>query len=119
MLPAALQPHTLTHVVAATTTNGYGSTDRDYGEAATRTTFQGRLQQNTRATSHESGRDLPTEQTWMLFTNYTPLAVGDRVEWDDHPSGVQVVFEVWGPPEPAYDRSELHHMEATLRVWTG
>lgn len=119
-IPDRLQPHALVHVQPAVTTDVYGDDVRNWTSGvATRTTFAGWVQQDQRGTEHDGARDQPSEQRWALITNYAGLGNGDRVEWT-HPVDGSVAFEVWGPPEPAYQGGQgVHHYEATLRLWGG
>lgn len=117
MLPEHLLPHSVVRVRPAESTDAYNDTVRDYGPAATRTTLRAWIQQEQRRDVVSDGRD-PDEQRWLLMCNLDDLRVTDRIEWADHPTG-PVVFEVYGPPEPAYTPRGFHHTEATLRIVEG
>lgn len=114
MVPEHLLPHQVTIVRPAVSTDEYGNEVHDYGPAATRTTVAGWLQQDRRTEPRTDGRE-PLEQRWLLVTNHQDVRGRDRLEWSETPT----VFEVEGPPEPAYTPSGYHHEEATLRVVSG
>lgn len=114
-LPADLLVHEVTRVRPTTGTTGW-NTPTETG--TTRTTgIKARLQQDTRAEVYLDGR-APAEQRWLMFTNETDWDRADRVEWSEGPKGL-LVFEMFGEPEPCYDREVLHHVEATLRIVDG
>lgn len=118
MTLAGLLIHTVTVVRPTSASDAHGSTVFDYGPGAARSVITARLQQDQRAEVSAADRDA-TVQTWTLFTAAPVVAVGDRVEWAAHPSGA-VVFDVWGPPEPAYGAvPAVHHYEATLKIRAG
>lgn len=117
MVPIRLLPQQVTVVRPLVTNDEYGNQVYDYGTGATRITVPGWLQQDRRTERSElrtDGRD-PLVQRWLLVTNHQDVQGRDRVEWAETPA----VFEVEGPPEPAYDPSGFHHTEATLRVVEG
>lgn len=117
MIPADLLAHTVTRVRPAATTDSWNATLRDYGPGATRTAdIPARVQQDTRAEIYLDGRT-PTEQRWSLFTNELDWDRFDRVEWIG-PNGL-MTFDMFGEPEPTYDRTAYHHVEATLRIVDG
>lgn len=122
-LNVLLQIQTLTKVRPSQTTDAYGNTVLSYGAAATRTTFQGWVQQDMRVESRPTGRN-PAEQRWLLMCNLDDLSTDDRIEWPSgHPAG-PLTFAVEGPPEPAYrppgtGAGGFHHVEATLRLLEG
>lgn len=114
MVPEHLLPHTVTVVRPAVSTDAYGSEVYDYGPAATRTSVAAWMQQDSRREPLSDGRD-PLVQRWLLVTNHQDVRGRDRVEWSETPA----VFEVDGPPEPAYTPTGYHHEEASLRVVAG
>ena len=112
-LPTHLLVQSVTKVrPAIPAADARGNIIPDYGVAATRTTVEVWLQQDTRIESFPDGRN-PQEQLWLLMSNDSDWRTGDRVEWG------AITFEVHGPPEPAYDATGFHHTEATLRVLGG
>lgn len=120
-LPQALLPHSATLVRPAATTDAYGNTALDYGASATRSTITAWLQQGGAGSvggsePREDGRDADVG-TWLMVTNASDVQAADRIEWTG-PTGA-VVFEVDGPPEPAYTPAGFHHTEISLRVVTG
>ncbi|MBB4935650.1 hypothetical protein F4561_006559 [Lipingzhangella halophila] len=120
-VPSRLMPHTVTLVHPVESTDSYGNTVYDYGEAAERSEVRAWLQQDQRSLVAVDGAD-PMEARWLMVTDHTGVRRRDRVEWDDHPSGEQVVFRLDGQPAPLYNplsRNGVHHMEVTLRVVDG
>lgn len=111
-VPAHLLPHSPVLVRPATSTDDYGNDTLDYGSGATRTTISAWLQQDRRSEPLSDGRD-PLVQRWLLVTNHEDVRGRDRLEWDG------TVWEVEGPPEPAYTPRGRHHTEATLRIVEG
>lgn len=114
-LPADLLIHEVTRVRPTTSTDGWNNptetgTTRTAGIAV-------RLQQDTHAEVYMDGRT-PTEQRWRMYSNEPDWHRADRVEWDQGPDGL-LVFEMFGEPNPVYDRESLHHVEATLRIVDG
>lgn len=123
-VPPRLMPHTVTIVAPATSTNAYGNTVYDYGEAASRTTASAWLEQQSRAQIPVVGAD-PMQERWLMVTDAT-VPRRARIEWDAHPSG-PVTFEVDGQPGPFYNpltmaatgSTQPHHTELTLRIVDG
>ena len=123
MIPPWLLMHTVTVVKPAATTDAHGNSVDDWGNA-TRVTLApagvnggAHLQQIQRLEYRPDGRN-PEEQRWTMFSTYSAVNPGDRVEWADHPSGT-VTFEVEGPPAPWWEPTGYHHLETTLRVLDG
>jgi hypothetical protein len=50
---------------------------------------------------------------WRLITNQAGIDAADRIQWDG------AVYELDGPPWPAYHFSGFHHTEARLRRMEG
>lgn len=120
-IPASLLAQTVTIVRPAVTIDAYGSQQYDYGVAATRTAAAAWLQQGAAGSTGaseplEDGRD-PLVGTWLMMTNTDDVQGHDQIEWTGPVAAV--VFEVIGPPEPAYTPVGYHHTETTLRVVTG
>lgn len=116
MIPPRLLPHQVTRVrPVALASSAYGTT-WDYGASAGRSTFAGWLEQADQSTLSETVE--PTratiEQRWNLITNYVDIDANDRIEWPGHPAGMHI-FDVDGPPEPAYTPRGPHHTECRLR----
>ena len=109
--------HSVVLVRPALTTDAYGNQKLDYGPAATRTTVRGWLQQDQHSEPPTEGRT-PQTQRWLWMSNHTDIAARDRIEWAAHPAG-PAVYEVDGPPEPAYTAGALHHAEVTLKLVEG
>jgi collagen type VII alpha len=106
----------LVRVRPSLTDDGYGNLVAD-GGAGDRLEFRGWLQQQTMSESRPDGRT-PKIQTWLLVTQFDDVLAGDRIEWPaDHPTQAPMVFEIEGPPEPAFAGFRgLHHTEASLRL---
>lgn len=117
IVPERLLAQQVTVVRPATVVDAYNNTTLDYGAGATRTPITAWLQQEQRTEQFRDGRD-PLDERWLMITNASDILGIDRIEWADHPRGA-VVFELDGPPEPAYTPSSLHHYEATLRLVQG
>ena len=112
--PTDLLIHSVTRVRPVTTPDAWNA---EIESSTTRTTgIPARLQQDTRAEIYFDART-PTEQRWTMFTNETDWDRRDRVEWTG-PNGL-LVFEMYGDPEPVYDGTAFHHVEATLRIVDG
>jgi hypothetical protein len=118
MLPGTLTIHTAVLVRPASTTDAYNNSKLDYGAAATRTEITGWLQQDQSAEPAVDGRN-PQTRRWLLMTNHQDVQATDRIEWDAHPSGQPLTFEVDGPPEPVYTPFGAHHLEVALKLIEG
>lgn len=111
-----LMVHPVTIVHAATTTDRYGNTTKDW-TTATRTTTNGWVSRATQLEDHTDGREAEVS-TWKAYLPAgTAVDGGDRLEWN--PTGSLITFEVDGPPLPAFTPRGLHHIEAQLRVAEG
>lgn len=111
-VPDHLLPHTVTIVRPVLVPNAHGNATPDYGEAASRTTIQAWLQQDTRQETRSEGREAAI-QAWLMVTNHADVLRGDRAEYG------ALTFDVEGPPEPVFTPAGFHHVEATLRVVDG
>lgn len=125
-VPDRLLPHTVTVVAPATSTDSYGNTVYDFGEAATRTgNVAAWLQQDQRAQVPTAGAD-PLQAKWSLVTNHSPIRRRDRIEWADGPEG-PMTFELDGQAGPTYNPLQMaaagtsapHHTELTLKIVDG
>ena len=117
MIGDDLLPHPIEVETPGTTTDRYGNTVPDWTES-TRVEVAGWLQQNTGREDTDQ-RDAQIGE-WLLICN--PVDIGgyaltvhgaDRVHWNG------AVFEVIGPPGPAYVPTELHHYEIRLKTVEG
>lgn len=113
-VPAGMLPQTVVDVQPATTTDSYGNTVYDYGDAAVRRQVAAWLQQDQRTEVVADGAD-PLRSRWLLVTDDCEIGRRDRIEWE-HPSGETITFTVDGAPEPVYTPAGYHHTEITLRV---
>lgn len=124
-VPERLRPHTVTIVDPATSTDSYGNTVYDYGQAATRSEARVWLEQTQRTQVVAVGAD-PLQERWLMVADDTPVPRRARVEWDGHPSGA-VTFEIDGQPGPSYNplamaatnSSDPHHTELQLKIVNG
>ncbi|MEU0992004.1 hypothetical protein [Streptomyces sp. NPDC005953] len=117
MIADDLLPHAVEVEHPGTRTDRYGNTIDDWA-TSTRVPVAGWMQQNTGAEDTDQ-RDAQIGE-WLLLCNpYTttgaPLTVHgkDRVHWNGS------VFEVIGPPGPAYTPTEVHHYEIRLKTVEG
>ncbi|RPK76618.1 hypothetical protein EES45_22935 [Streptomyces sp. ADI97-07] len=117
MISDDLLPHMVEVEQPGRTTDRYGNTVDDWS-ASTRVEVAGWLQQNTGAEDTDQRNAQIGE--WLLLCNPwsadgAPLTVhgADRVHWNG------AVFEVIGPPGPAYEPAALHHYEIRLRTVEG
>jgi hypothetical protein len=124
-VPGRLLPHTVTVVTPATSTDSYGSTVYDYGDAAARTTgVRAWLEQSQRAQIPVAGAD-PLQAKWLLVTNHSPIDRRARIEWTG-PDGL-MVFELDGQPAPLFNPLQMaatggsapHHTELALKIVDG
>lgn len=117
MVPDRFLIHDVVRVrPVASTDPAYGTT-WDYGTAAARATVSGWLEQTGTSEAFTDARDV-IDQRWTLITNYLDVDANDRIEWGGHPAGTKV-FQVDGPPEPAYTPRGADHLEARLRIVEG
>lgn len=124
-VPDRLLPHTVTVVTPATSTDAYGDTVYDYGDAATRTQARAWLQQDQRAQVPAVGAD-PLQAKWSLVTNHSPVDRRARIEWPGAPGG-SMTFELDGQPGPLFNPLQMaaaastapHHTELTLKIVDG
>ncbi|MFE2909972.1 hypothetical protein ACFXGC_36750 [Streptomyces olivaceus] len=118
-VPGHLLPHTVTLIRPVQVTDAYGSTDYDYGPAATRTPIRAWLQQNIRRELSGVSQDgrITQDERWLLVTNHPDVRPRDRFEWTG-PTG-PLRFETDGPPAPTYTPRGLHHTEVALAIITG
>lgn len=110
------RPHSITIVTPSVTTNSRGEEVRDYTvPPATTTTHRAWLQQDSAEEALSDGRD-KVGRKWLAMIVSPGLRVTgiERVVWTNSAEGT-VVFEVWGPGEPAYTGTRYHHHELTLR----
>ncbi len=115
MIPEGLLLHTVTVIEPAVTTDARNIQVLDYGSAATRTEIRARVQQDQRSETFDDGRT-PAVELWTLFANVNGLlTTRSRIEW----TAGGLTFEVHGQPEPTYDATAFHHIEATLRIAEG
>lgn len=112
VIPDVYLPLTVTLIHPAVGTDRYGNTTYDYGAAATRTPITGLIDQQSASESTPDGRTKITGM-WRLITNHRAIDAADRIEWDG------AVYELDGPPWPAYHFSGFHHTEARLRRLEG
>lgn len=117
MIPDDLLPHTVEVEHPGRTTDRYGNEIVDWS-ASTKAAAAAWLQQNTGAEDTDQ-RDAQIGE-WLMLCNPwaadgAPLTVygADRVHWNG------AVFEVIGPPGPAYEPAELHHYEIRLTTVEG
>ncbi len=117
MIGEELLPHLVEVEHPGTAPDRYGNTVPDW-TASTRVEVRGWLQQNSGAEDTDQ-RDAQIGE-WLLICN--PYTAGgavltvhgrDRVHWNG------AVFEVIGPPGPAWEPSELHHYEIRLKTVEG
>lgn len=117
MIPDDLLPHVVEVEHPGSTTDRYGNTVDDWS-TSTRAEVAGWMQQNTGAEDTDQ-RSAQIGEWLMLCNPWTtggePLTVhgSDRVHWNG------AVFEVIGPPGPAYEPAALHHYEIRLRTVEG
>jgi hypothetical protein len=112
VIPDAYLPLTVTLIRPATVTDRYGNTSYDYGAAATRTAITALIDQESASESTPDGR-MKIVGMWRLITNQAGIDAADRIDWDG------AVYELDGPPWPAYHFSGFHHTEARLRRMEG
>jgi hypothetical protein len=98
-------------VRAGTSTNRYGTVEKDWS-TATRVTVKGWVSRSSQS-EDATRREAQISQWVGYFPESTDVVGGDRVEWDG------VVFEVDGPPFRAWTPRGEHHVEAPLRVVEG
>ncbi|MGC4946175.1 hypothetical protein ACLQ2N_08210 [Streptomyces sp. DT224] len=117
MIPDDLLPHLVEVETPGRTTDRYGNTVDDWS-ASTRAPVQGWMQQNTGG--EETDQRNAQIGEWLLMcnpwsTDGAALTVhgADRVHWNG------AVFEVIGPPGPAYEPAALHHYEIRLKTVEG
>lgn len=117
MIPDDLLPHRVEVETPGRKTDRYGNEVDDWS-ASTRAPVQGWMQQNT-GTEDTEQRNAQIGE-WLLLcnpwtTDGDPLTVhgADRVHWNG------AVFEVIGPPGPAYEPAALHHYEIRLKTVEG
>lgn len=110
-------PHLVEVEHPGTTEDRYGNQVVDW-TTSTRAPVQAWLQQNT--ASEDTDQRSAQIGEWLMICNpYTaggdPLTVhgADRVHWDG------LLFEVEGPPGPAYTPTEFHHYEIRLKSVEG
>lgn len=108
MIPDIDLPMTVTLIRPAATTDRYDNPIYDYGPAATRTPIRCLIDQESASESTPDGRTKIVGM-WRLITNHRPIDAADRIEWDGN------VYELDGPPWPAWDFTAYHHTEARLR----
>jgi hypothetical protein len=113
VIPDVYLPMTVTLVHPAPTTDRYGNPDvYDYGAAATRTDIAALIDQQSASESTPDGRT-KIAGMWRLITNHDGIDAADRIEWEG------AVYELDGPPWPAWHFSGYHHTEARLRRMEG
>ncbi|THA56102.1 hypothetical protein [Streptomyces sp. A1136] len=117
MIGEELLPHLVDVEHPGLVSDRYGNQVPDWA-ASTRATVRAWMQQSSGAEDTDQ-RDAQIGD-WLLICNpYTTdgadlLVYGrDRVHWNS------AVFEVIGPPGPAWEPSELHHYEIRLRTVEG
>ncbi|MFI6496909.1 hypothetical protein [Nonomuraea typhae] len=108
MIPDRLLPLTLTLVRPAQRLDRYNDPTFDYGDAATRTTFRGWIDQSTANEQTPDSRNTITG-TWALITNRAGIDANDHIDWDG------AAYELDGPPWPVHTPAGVHHYEAKLR----
>lgn len=118
-VPTRLLPHTVTLVHPEESTDSYGNTIYDYGEAAERVQVRAWMQQDARTELVAEGAR-PLQARWLMVTNHADVRRRDRVEWN--PSGDLVVFSLEGQPAPLTNPlsgTAPHHIEVRLEVVDG
>ncbi|MFD3517708.1 hypothetical protein [Streptomyces sp. NPDC058657] len=117
MIGEDLLPHVVEVEHPGRTTDRYGNEVDDWS-TSTRTPVAAWMQQNTGAEDTEQRNAQIGE--WLLLCNPYDVDGGvltvhgaDRVHWHG------AVYEVLGPPGPAYEPTELHHYEIRLRTVEG
>jgi hypothetical protein len=108
VIPESDLPMVVTLVHPVVTSDRYGNPTHDYGPAATRTPIRGLIDQESASESTPDGRTKIVGM-WRLITNHRTIDAADRIEWDG------LVYELDGPPWPAWDFQAFHHTEARLR----
>lgn len=119
-VPERLMPHTVTLVHPAASTDSYGNTVYDYGEAAERVEVRAWMQQDTRVEVVADGAN-PLQARWLMVTGHQDVRRRDRVEWAGHPGGA-VTYTLDGQPAPLTNPISgvaVHHQEVRLRVVDG
>lgn len=119
MIPEDVLPHRVDVEHPGSTTDRYGNTVDDWSPGATsHAEVSAWLQQNTGAEDTDQRSAQIGE--WLMVCN--PVDVDGnaltvhgtaRVHWQG------LVFEVIGPPGPAYTPAEFHHYEIRLKTVEG
>lgn len=111
MTLTSLLVHDVTILTAATETNRYGDTEKDWTNP-TSTTVKGWVSQRSQIEDHDQREAQVSD--WILYLHPDAAITGDnRVQWEG------ITFEVEGPVNPAWSPRGVHHLEVPLRVVTG
>lgn len=108
-------PHTATLLRPVETTDDYGNTVYDYGNAA-RIAISAWVQQDARSRPAEDGGN-PMQARWLVVTDREDVRRRDRLEWIG-PGGT-ILFKFDGQPEPTYTPRGFHHTEIVCVVIDG
>lgn len=115
MTLTSLLVHDVTILTAASTTDRYNNTVKDWGNATERD-VRGWVSQRSQLEDHDQREAQVSD--WILYLDAgDPITGANRVRWNDPASAV--TFEVEGPPNPAWSPRGEHHVEIPLRVVTG
>jgi hypothetical protein len=104
--------HTVSIVHPGTSTDRYGNVTKDW-TTATRTTVKGWIARQSGLEDRTAGREAEVSTWYGYLPAGTPIAGGDRLDWEG------VTFEVDGPPYTAWSPRGPHHTEIALRIVTG
>lgn len=116
MTLTSLLVHDVTVLTAGSTTDRYGATVKDWGNATERD-VRGWVSQREALEDRTDGREAQI-QGWILYLPAGDAITGhNRVRWNDPTPAV--TFEVDGPPDPAWSPRGEHHIEVRLRVVDG